>query len=299
MTDSKKLKSSHKVNGLLQKEADSHRIFDFVQYTDYLAAIYAELKNQLSSYSYLQFAEDLGFPRSNALWLIISGRRKLSPKAAERILKSIPLKSMQRRYFLAMVRHNNANQGREREKFLQDLIEIKAQVIPDHEDRERLEYFSEWYYPVIREMVGTTWFQSDPQWIAEQLFMKIMPKQAGYALDLLERLNLISWDVSKGRHVLTGGQVHPTREVGPIAAIRYHEKMCEIARDSVTRVPSSLRDLNALTVRLKPEDAARVKARLIELCHEVFAMEAASQGSEDENVYQVNMQLFPLVVPKK
>ena len=43
---------------------------------------------------------------------------------------------------------------------------------------------------------------------------------------------------NKARHVLTGGQVHPTRQVGPIAAIRYHEKMCEIAKDSVTRVPS-------------------------------------------------------------
>lgn len=241
----------------------------------------------------------MGFPKTNALWLVISGRRKLSPKTTERILKALGFKNTHRRYFLALVHHNNASKASEREKYLQEMLDIKSQSIPQHEDKEKLEYFSQWYYPVIREMVGTTWFQSDPQWIADQLYMKIMPKQAAYALELLEKLGLISWDETLSRHVLTGGQVHPTRQVGPIASIRYHEKMCEIARDSVTRVPASLRDLNALTVRLKPSDVELIKTRIIELCQDIFQMEENSKGSEDELVYQLNMQVFPLLTPKR
>ncbi len=298
-SQAKTSKISPEAAAVFKAEASGFRLFDHTQYCDYLAELFQAIKDQHRSYSYSQFAEDLGFPRSNVIWMVITGRRRLSPTATERVLQSLKFKLASRRYFLSMVKHNNASKPRERDRWLSEMIDIKSSAMRDYEDRHRLEYFSQWYYPVIREMVGLKEFRSDPHWIAEQLFMKLMPKQAEHALELLERLQLIRWDEGAKRHVQTGGQIRPTRTVGPLAAVRYHEKMCDIAKESVTRVPAKLRDLNTLTVRLSAEKAAQVQAKLREACELAFALEESSQADDDDGIYQINTQIFSLLTPKK
>ena len=73
-----------KLKEFLAKEASSDRLFDFTQYSEYLADIYQRIKNLpiYPSYSYLQFAEDLGFPKTNALWLVITVAESYRPKQA-------------------------------------------------------------------------------------------------------------------------------------------------------------------------------------------------------------------------
>jgi uncharacterized protein (TIGR02147 family) len=297
MATQKTNRGTSKARTLFQHEPQTLRLFDYSHYRDYLAAVYQDIKKVYPSYSYSQFAEDLGFSYSNVVWLIINGRRKMSQKAADRILNHIKFTGPHRRYFLALMQHNNASQPQAREKYLQTLLEIKHEVLPDNDDQSRLEYFSEWYFPIIREMAGLSYFRSDPQWIAEQLYMKVRPKQVSHALTLLERLGLIQWDENKGRHIQTGGQIRPDRKVGTLAAIRFHEKMCELAREAVTRVPTHQRDLNALTIRLSSENAAKAAEILFEACRQIFELEnaQASSQSSEERIYQLNMQLFSLM----
>ena len=300
MVESKtKANVSRSAATFFKAESSGFRIFDHTQYCDYLGELYQSIKESEPTYSYFQFANDLGFPKTNVIWLVITGRRRLSPSATDRVIQALKLKHARRRYFQTMVKHNNANKTGERDRLLSEMIDIKASVIQEGDDRHRLEYFSQWYYPVIREMVGLEDFRSDPQWIAEQLFMKVMPKQAQHALELLERLDLIRWDEQAGRHVQTVGQIRPTRAVGSIAAVRYHEKMCEIAKESVTRVPAKFRDLNALTVRLKEEDADLLRKKLLEVCELAFQLESSAKDSDSDNIYQINTQIFSLLMPKK
>jgi hypothetical protein len=73
--------------------------------------------------------------------------------------------------------------------------------------------------------------------------------------------------------------------------------MCELAREAVTRVPTHQRDLNALTIRLSSENAAKAAEILFEACRQIFELEnaQASSQSSEERIYQLNMQLFSLM----
>ena len=143
-------------------------------------------------------------------------------------------------------------------------------------------------------MVGLPHFNSDPNWIAQHLLLKILPKQAESSLKLLERLNLIRFDEQKQRHVQVGGQVRLTGDVRAHALTRYHEKMCDLAHEAITRVGADQRDFNTLTLRLNEAKAEKIKGLLLDICKIMFEMESP-EGEAGTSIYQINTQFFPIV----
>ncbi len=278
----------------LKDQGESSAIFGYTNYRDFLASLFQELKGRDPGYSYNQFAEDLGFPPTNAIWMVLTGRRKISPMAMKRLIEALGLKNLQRRFFVALVKHNNASRLSEREAQLAEMLKIKAEALDAQGgNKEGLEYFSEWYFPVIREMVALPSFQADPNWIAQNLHMKILPKQAEYALELLQQLNLIRWDVRLKRFVQTSGTIDLSGDLLSFAAIRYHEKACDMAREAITRVPAKERDFNTTTLRLTPDKVQQLRKILAEFRSQLLAME--SQDPEGAaQIYQINTQLFPI-----
>ncbi len=278
----------------LKKARKEIKVTAFLDYKEYLASLYQSQKSNMRSYSYAQFAEDLGFSKSNVIWLVITGRRKLSGQAVQRILDVLGLSGIERKYFITLVHHNNARLGSVREKYQEQLFDLKTKELLIPDEQEKLEYFGEWYYPVIREMMGSGEFRADPAWIASKLYGKLLPKEIIFSIRLLEKLGLIVYDQDKGRYIQAGGQIKPDRKVGKMASVRFHEKMLDIAKESITRVPSSRRDYNALTLCISEESANKVRELVREFCEKVFELEknALGQGEADQ-VYQLNVQLFP------
>lgn len=267
-------------------------VTSFLSYREYLLKIYELLKAETPSYSYGQLGEDLGFSHSNVLWLVISGRRRLSPKAGERIIVALGLVGVDRRYFETLRAYNNARRTDQREDLFQILMELKTKALPNDASQKVLEYFSEWYHPVVREMVALPEFSADPQWINERLVATLMPMQILKSLDLLTKLGLIAYDAKKGRYVQTGGQIFPDRDVERMASVRFHQKMCDLAREAVTRVSAARREMNTLTVRISEDMAMRATAILFKACEQIMKLEAESKTGDQ--IYQVNLHLFPL-----
>ena len=95
-----------------------------------------------------------------------------------------------------------------------------------------------------------------------------------------------------------GGQIKPDRKVGKIAALRFHEKMLDIAKESLIRVPPSRRDYNVLTVCVSDETSQKIKKLIHELCEKIFELEKL-ENNEANQVFQVNIQLFPFTKPQE
>ena len=273
--------------------ATHHPTTDFLAYRDFLLKLYEFLKEESPAYSYQQLAEDLGFSRSNVIWLVITGRRRLSPSACDRIIKALDLTGVQRRYFKALRAYNDARRADEREAIFQDLVAIKRQTVAKSDAQHALEYFSEWYHPIIRELVGLEDFKSDPEWINLRLIIQLMPMQIHRSLELLEKLGLITYDRKRAKHVPTGGQILPDRDVERMASVRFHQKMCDLARDAITRVTASRREMNTLTVRIGDDVAMKASEILYRACEQIMKLETESKSSGDQ-IYQINVHLFPL-----
>lgn len=275
---------------------DQLPVTNYLSYREYLLKIYEFIKHNDPSYSYAQLGEDLGFSRSNVLWLVIVGRRRLSPRAGERLIKALGLTGTARRYFETLRSQNNARRTDEREASFSALMNIKSESATTI-SKNVLEYFSDWYHPVIRELVGFDDFLSEAGWINDRLVVKLMPLQILKSLELLDRLGLISYDRKAGRYRQTVGQIRPDREVERMASVRFHQKMCDMAREAVTRVPASRREMNSLTIRVNDEVAMKASEILYKACEQIMKLESESKSGDQ--IYQINIHLFPFTKSPK
>jgi uncharacterized protein (TIGR02147 family) len=258
---------------------------------DYLKALYDAVKGAADAYSYLQFADDLGFSKTNVLRLVIVGQRPLTSKAAEKIARGLDLHGESRRYWTALVKYANARLPAERERFFKLLLSHKAKAQPAELSATDAEYFGEWYHPVIREVTGLKGFDGDPEWIRARLTFPLRIEQIRRSLELLTTLGYVRFDPSTQRYVRARGRVSTDAEVDSLAIVRYHQKMIEIGRESITVVPVAQRDVRAVTVSLPAAAIPVLKGKIEEWVASVAALEEDLGGGDQ--VVQVNVQMFP------
>jgi uncharacterized protein (TIGR02147 family) len=270
--------------------ADDVKPSSFLDYRLYLAALYAYVKNRSASYSYQKFADDLGFGPTTVMHQIIRGHRPLTAKAAMKVVKALALTGVERRFLLALVAYDNERATARREELFQKLIELKSELLPTTLDKDTLEYFSEWYHPVLRELVGHPSFVPDPEAIAATIVPRLRPEQVRESLALLERLGYIAFDAETRRWRQTRSRVTTGPRVRGMAFTRYHQKMIELGREALTRIPSHRRDVSGLTVSVDETTARKLR----EMIH-AFQTQLldAAEKSPGEQVYQINIQLFP------
>lgn len=268
------------------------RVTDFVSHKDYLQAIFTVVKAEQRRYSYLQFAEDLGFSKTNVMHLIINGRRPLTSKAGARIIKALNLSGVHKRYFETLVNYANADKSTDRELLFQELLALKNKTLKSALAQNQLEFFQEWFYPVIFEMLRRPDFASDGQWIASQLRPRVRPEQARRALDLLETLGLARYDAEKRRHVPVSQQLTTGAEIASLAVTRYHQRMIDLGKEAVTNIDEQERDISAITICVSAEMAAKIKREVQEFRRKILAL--ADEDPAPDRVHQLNIQFFPV-----
>jgi uncharacterized protein (TIGR02147 family) len=267
----------------------------YLDYRLYLAAVYDAVKAQTASYSYKTFASDLGFGATTVMHQIVRGHRPLTVKAAKDVAAPLGLKGIERRYFLILVEYGNAKLAAKRDELFKRLLELKGETLAEDLDRDVLDYFSAWWHPVVRELVGTPRFQADPEWIAKQIMPRIRPEQARESLALLERLNLVQRDAS-GVLTQTQTRISTGHRVKGMALVGYHREMIDHGREALSRVPAKRRDISAMTVAVDEATAQRLKAMIH--AFQLQLLDEAERASGKDQVYQVNIQLFPFTEPE-
>ena len=163
-------------------------------------------------------------------------------------------------------------------------------------EQAQLAFFQEWYHPVIYEMMRLPDFSSDPYEIAERIKPRIRPEQARKSLELLEKLGLAKYQEVQKRHVATSQQVTTGDEIASIAVVRYHQRMIELAKESITSFEEIERDISAITIAISTETAEKIKHEIQVFRKKMMAL--ADESQETQQVYQLNFQFFPVSVKK-
>ena len=282
----------------LQRIAGEISVANFIDYQLYLDTIYKAIKLESKRYSYLQFSEDLGFSKSNVIHLIIKGKRPLSVKASDKIISSLGINGNEKRYFTCLIHYHNARQTDKRDQLFQDLLDLKRKLVAAPESQSQLEFFSEWYHIIIYQMSFMENFKGDPQFIARSLTPNIRPEQARKSLQLLINLDLISQDPESGVIRPTKTQISTGDEITSIAIIRYHQKMIELGKQSITNCHETLRDVSSISISVPLDIVAELKSEISAFRKRMLAISDQYKDDCDE-VYQMNIQLFPTTKLKK
>lgn len=265
-------------------------------YREFLERLYFARKARLERYTYVRLSTDLGFSATGFIHQIVRGRRALTADAARRIGDALRLRSAQRDFLQKLVELGNAPSPASHDAAA-EILRLRTKLQPGRVGEEVAEFFTTWYYAVVREMVAMQDFVDDPEWIAATIVPAITPAQARQSLDLLERLALIGRDPRTGRWIQCEEALATLADAPILESIAFQRHALELGKQAIQLHEPEKRLLNSVTLRLSPETFAALREQIWTQINDLLTLE--SEGGADDGVYQLNIQLFPLTKERK
>ena len=265
-------------------------IFKYSNYREFLKAFYTAEKEVNEKFSYRYFAQKAGFTSSNFLYLIITGKRNLSKDFIPKFSKALGLNKKEQQYFETLVSFNQAKTPEAKRYYMELLNLFSKDKTGKILKEEEYEYFSNWYYPVIREMVLLPHFEKNPKWIKKQLNNHVTIKQVNDALDTLMRLGLIKRD-DTGRMVQADTHLITEDDVMHTAAYSFHQQVLSLAKHVLANTPGDKREISGITMALSKKQFQEIRRKVRDFEDHILKY-LTDNPDVPNSVFQCNIQLF-------
>ena len=266
-------------------------IFNYLDYRKYLADALKERKEQNYHFSYRFIAQHLNLSSPGFFNWIISGKRKLPEALIPKIAILFKLDDKECEYLHLLVKYNHSIDITEREELFEKLsVFIKKET--KHElQPAQYRLFSKWYYLAIRELLRVSHFKDDFHALAVSLHPKIKTREAREAIEVLEKIGLISRN-EQGFYqpvetLLTTGEVWESDLITNLQI-----QLADLGKKAIVSVPKKQRDISNLTVCLSEKNLRRIADEIASLRQKILTL--SENDAEANRVYQCNMQLFPV-----
>ena len=265
---------------------------EIVEYTDYRKFIqdYYDERKRTSAFTWRDFARDAGFSSAVYLKYVCEGKKNLSIAAAGSVANAMGLAGFENTYFVLMVSYAHAKSDVAKRAAFEERCALarahKVRVLGN----EEFDYFKSWKNPVLRELAPHM-PGAKPLEMAHACKQKISAAEVSETLDFLVKANLLKKDKS-GNYVQTDKSLSmgPVDAV-PVAARDMQRQMGEFAVNALD-MPLSERDMSGLTMGLTRRAYDRIRKEIADFRRRIVAI--ASEDDETEQVYRLNLQLFPL-----
>jgi uncharacterized protein (TIGR02147 family) len=266
-------------------------IFEYTDFRKFLRDFQDEMRNRDGKFSHRYFAMKAGFSSTGLLSNIMQGRRNLTSPLIHKFARALKLNKKEAEYFENLVHFNQAKTVEDKNVYFDRMLRIsplKADVV----SKERYEFYSEWWYSAIRELLYYFPFKGDYQALARMLDPPLRPEQAKKAIATLEKLNMIErkpdGTYKQTSAVLTTGKDHEHT----LHLANFKRTTMELALQSLDRQPREHRDISTLTLTFSNESFGKARLELEAVQNRLLKM--ANDDNAVDCVYQINMQMFPL-----
>lgn len=225
----------------------------------------------------------------------MKGEKSLTPASIAKISAGLQFDESEATYFEAMVLFCQASNSEEQENYKKRMEEITAtyrftqQMLLTR--AYQYEVYSHWYYSAIRSLIGMFGFDGDYEKLGKKLSPPISAEQVRNSIDLLERVGLIKQD-AKGNWILNNPAISTGDRVIQQAFVNYHKEFIDLAKDSITNIPATERNISSVTLGI-----SETSYKKIVKCINEFRKKISMIANEDETggrVFQMNIQIFPL-----
>ena len=258
---------------------------------DILRDLLAKKMTKNPGYSMRAFARNLGVSHTY-LSLVLSGKKPLSMKKIVHFSHILGLDERHTDLFMkagAREARTKVLAGAGKSSFRSQKTEENYFEAED----DQFSVLAEWYHLPILDLTFLKGFDSDPKWIAKKLGISV--EQVKSAIERLKRMRLLK-EVD-GKLVKTKEKllVHPKNDVK--ARRTYYQKMMQKAWENLesnVERDVQLRDMSALTVPIDPALIPAVKEKIKKFTMSLWKF---MRSGENIELFQLNVQLFPLTVP--
>jgi uncharacterized protein (TIGR02147 family) len=266
-------------------------LFEYTDYRKFLADYQKEEHAKNPHFSHRYFAQKAGFTSSGLFANIMKGRRNLTDTLIGKFSRALKLNKKEEAYFESLVRFNQAKSIDDKNKHYLRMLQsspLKAITI----NRERHEFYSQWWYSAIRELLNYFHFKDDYRALARRLDPHISIEQAKDAIATLQRLNMIERDEQgyyrQTASIITTGEQHEQS----LNVMNFQIATMDLAKESLRRHCSAVRDISTLTLTLSTDSVRKARAEIAAMQQKLLAI--AEEDREVDSVYQINFQMFPL-----
>lgn len=265
---------------------------EIIEYTDYRKFIqdYYDERKRCSAFSWHAFAQKAGFSSDVYLKYVCEGKKNLSVGSAGSVANAMGLVGFEYEYFVLMVSYAHAKSNEAKKAAFEERCALanahKVRVLGD----EEFKYFKSWKNSVIRELAPHM-PGAKPLEIAHACKPKISAAEVSETLDFLVKAKLLKKDRS-GNYQQTDKTIKMAPvEAVPLAARDLQRQMGEFAVKAID-LPISERMMSGYTLGLTRRAYERIKKETEDYYRRVVAI--ATEEDETEQVYRLNVQLFPL-----
>ena len=265
-------------------------ILEYTSYRQYIADYYADKKAK-SAFTWQEFTRAAGFSSPVHLKYASEGKLNLSDAAALRVAQAMHLAGYEQDYFCEMVKFDNAKTDAEKKdafgKMLSIADSVKAKII----EGDSFRYFESWKNPVLRELAPAM-PGAKPLALARACRPEITAAEVTESLNFLVKADLLKKDKDGNYKQTERGVTTGPMEVTPIAVREMHRQMGEFALEAIEGVAQDKRHFSGLTLGITRDAYEKIVQETAEFRKRVITI--ATQDSGMDEVYRLNVQLFPM-----
>ena len=262
-----------------------------IEYSDFRQFMldYYEERKRTSAFSWREFSKIAGFSSCSYMKVVCDGKSKLSKIGVERVAEAMGLTGFELDYFRAMVQFGQAEtEESKKEAYRQMLSLAKAHKVRVLEG-DLFAYYDTWRNPVLRElapiMPGAT-----PGEMAKMCYTETSAQEVRESLDFLTKTGLLKKNAD-GSFVQSETSVSGTPDATRLALRGMHRQMSKLATPAL-ELPANERNFSGVTMGVSKETYNSIVNLIDEFRSKVIAL--AAKDHNIEQVYRLNLQLFPL-----
>ena len=266
-------------------------VTEYMDYREYIRDYYTERKT--FGFSWNAFASSAGFSSPVFLQYVCEAKKNLSEKTASQVASAMGLVGYEVDFFELLVAYGNAKADKSKKAVL-ERISVFAET---HRVRvtgaDEYEFFKSWKNSVVREIApalpGATHKQLS---IASR--RRIPTVEIAKILDFLLQSGYLEVDENGCYHQVNrslkmSGEQNTIRKS---VARDLQRQMTELALDALEKEPAENRNMTGVTLGITRDKYAQIVQELAECRRRIVAIAASDDATEE--VYRLNMQLFPL-----
>jgi uncharacterized protein (TIGR02147 family) len=213
-----------------------------------------------------------------------------------RLATLLKLDRQETEYFQCLVLYNQSRLHAERNHHYEKLISLRgtgAKAVEQSQHR----FYSKWYYSALRALLDFIATDgSDPDRLARWLVPPIKPTEAREGLELLEKLGFANRDAN-GRYRVSDPLITTGYGNSALNANNFVLASLDLAKGAIDRFPATARNLSTVTYSIPRARYPYYEARIRAFRRELMAEIEKEKGADI--VYQLNIQLFPLSLPRE
>jgi uncharacterized protein (TIGR02147 family) len=267
------------------------RIEFYTDYRKFLKDYYGEQKKRHHYFSYRYFCQKSGVTSPALFKEVVAGKRNLTDRTTTAFIKGMGLADSDASYFRTLVRFNQTADEGEKVQVLEQLRGLRRKVKQDIVPLDLYEYYTTWYFPVIRELACVLDWKDDFGLLARCVTPPVKKSEARAAVAFLLEKGFIRIG-ENGRYGQTNPAITTGSEVSSLAIRAFNEIMAKKGGESIRRFPPRERDVRTVIAGVSKKSYGLIKEEIREFVSRVVRI--ADDDKVSDRVYALNLQLFPL-----